>query len=123
MSFGERLKIAMETRGKKAIDIATNCGIDKGSISHYLKDEWKPKQEKLFDIAKYLNVDVGFLLGLQDNICGREGKITNSLLPTKEEIKRNELLREIREICSYEDNTTLEIILTIVKSVAKNGNK
>ncbi len=113
----------MESRGKKAVDIANNCKIDKGSVSHYLKNEWKPKLEKIVEIANYLNVDVGFLLGMQDNLCGKEGKLTNSIMPSKDEIIRNELLREIRVICSYEDTETLKTILSVVKTLAKNGNQ
>ena len=121
--FSERLKIAMESRGKKPIDLAVGCNLSRGIISLYLSGKRQPKIETISKFANYLNVDIGFLLGFQDNLSGKEGKLTNALMPTKEEIIRNELLREIRVICSYEDNETLRTILSVVKTLAKNGNQ
>ena len=119
MTFAERLKIAMKTRGKKAIDIANNCDIDKGNMSRYLSGKCVPKYETIERIALYLNVDITFLLGLQSNLNGYEGSIRNSLIPTQDEIIKNELLREIRVICNDESIESLRTILSVVKTLAK----
>ena len=47
-----RLKIAMNNAGKKQIDIVRETGIDKGSMSHYLKGKYEPKQDVIFILAK-----------------------------------------------------------------------
>ena len=58
-----RLKIAMNNAGKKQIDIVRETGIDKGSMSHYLKGKYEPKQDVIFILAKALNVSEMWLWG------------------------------------------------------------
>ena len=58
-----RLKIAMNNAGKKQIDIVRETGIDKGSMSHYLKGNYEPKQDVIFILAKALNVSEMWLWG------------------------------------------------------------
>jgi transcriptional regulator with XRE-family HTH domain len=58
-----RLKIAMNNAGKKQIDIVRETGIDKGSMSHYLKGRYEPKQDVIFELAKALNVSEMWLWG------------------------------------------------------------
>lgn len=58
-----RLKIAMNNAGKKQIDIVRETGIDKGSMSHYLKGKYEPKQDVIFMLAKALNVSEMWLWG------------------------------------------------------------
>lgn len=62
-SFEDRLKEAMELRGVRAIDISKNTDISKPLISNYLKGKYKPKQEAVMKIAKYLRVSEVWLLG------------------------------------------------------------
>jgi transcriptional regulator with XRE-family HTH domain len=58
-----RLKTAMHNAGKKQIDLVREIGIDKGSMSHYLKGRYEPKQDVIFDLAKALNVSEMWLWG------------------------------------------------------------
>ena len=58
-----RLRIAMNNAGKKQIDIVRETGIDKGSMSHYLKGKYEPKQDVIFILAKALNVSEMWLWG------------------------------------------------------------
>lgn len=58
-----RLKIAMTNAGKKQIDIVREIGIDKGSMSHYLKGKYEPKQDVVFELARALNVSEMWLWG------------------------------------------------------------
>ena len=50
-------------RDKKPADVAKETGIARSSLSEYLKGEYEPKQDKIFLIAKNLNVDPGWLMG------------------------------------------------------------
>ena len=59
----ERIKIAMDLRGKKQIDLVRETGIDKGSISHYLSGRYEPKQEAVNKLAIALNVSEMWLWG------------------------------------------------------------
>lgn len=63
-----RLKIAMNNAGKKQIDIVRETGIDKGSMSHYLKGKYEPKQDVIFVLAKALNVSEMWLWGYDCNM-------------------------------------------------------
>lgn len=59
----ERIKLAMEVRNKKQIDIVNQTGISKGALSSYLSGLYTPKQDKLQLIADALEVDIKWLMG------------------------------------------------------------
>ena len=48
---------------KEATDLSKITGIDKGSISHYIKGTYKAKDKSLEKLANALNVDVAWLMG------------------------------------------------------------
>ncbi len=58
-----RLRIAMNNAGKRQADIVRETGIDKGSMSHYLKGKYEPKQDVVFELAKVLDVSEMWLWG------------------------------------------------------------
>lgn len=58
-----RLRIAMERAGKKQADIARETGIDRGSMSHYLKGNYEPKQTVINKLAIALDVSEMWLWG------------------------------------------------------------
>lgn len=115
MEFGERLKIAMEFRHKKAVDIVENCGIQKGNLSRYINGKLpEPKQSTIYKIADYLEINRAFLLGISDNLIVwdiEKGKVSE----TEEEI----ILADINNICSKQDIETLKNIYNVVKALAK----
>lgn len=59
----ERIKEALEIRGMMPIDLARKSGINKGSISKYLKGEVIPKQSAIGLMADALNVLPSWLMG------------------------------------------------------------
>lgn len=58
-----RIKTAMEKAGKKQADLVRETNIDKGSMSHYLKGRYEPKQDVVFALAKALDVSEMWLWG------------------------------------------------------------
>lgn len=70
-TFAERLKEAMELKGIRQKDIASQLRIDKGQLSAYLAGRYKPKQDTLNQIAAMLDVNAAWLLGY-DVPSGRE---------------------------------------------------
>lgn len=58
-----RLRIAMERTGKKQADVARETGIDRGSMSHYLKGNYEPKQPVVNKLARALDVPEMWLWG------------------------------------------------------------
>lgn len=115
-TFAERLRFAMKHRGKTQTDIAVNCNIDKGNLSHYLKGDWLPKQEIIIRIANYLEIEPMFLLGLTDNMVKLDYKVHQSILgKTEEELLLEELQANLTW-CSLEE---LKMLNTIVKTLVK----
>lgn len=59
----DRLKEAMERRGFRAVDLVERTGIPKGTISYYLTGHTKPKADRLYLLARALDVSEAWLLG------------------------------------------------------------
>lgn len=59
----DRLRYAMDARGLRAVDIVERAGIPKGTISYYLNGKTEPKADRLYVLAKVLNVNEAWLLG------------------------------------------------------------
>lgn len=63
-SLKDRLYEAMAKKGKKAVDLTRDLNIPKSAISQYLSGKsQKMDSERLYAIAKYLDVDEPWLLG------------------------------------------------------------
>ena len=73
-TFAQRLQEAMTLRQMKAVDLSLQSGVDESSISYYLKGKFKAKQDKLHSIAKALDVNETWLMGLDVSM---ERKIEN----------------------------------------------
>lgn len=63
VDFKFRLKQAMDARDMKAVDLCNKTGIPKGAISYYLNGRSEPKADRLYNIAKALDVSEAWLLG------------------------------------------------------------
>ncbi len=61
--FAERLKTALEIRNISAAELSRKLDIDEGTISNYKKGRYEPKQRRLEEISKILNVSIPWLMG------------------------------------------------------------
>lgn len=59
----ERIKKALEVREMMPVDLARKSGINKGSISKYLKGDVIPKQSAIGAMAEALHVLPSWLMG------------------------------------------------------------
>lgn len=59
----DRLKEALEVRGMRAVDLQEATEVPKSAISFYLAGKSKPKADRLYIIARALNVSETWLLG------------------------------------------------------------
>lgn len=59
----ERIKEALSLRDMMPVDLARKSGINKGSISKYLKGEVIPKQSAIGTMAEALQVSPSWLMG------------------------------------------------------------
>ena len=68
MSFGERLKKALELRSMRACDLSKKSGISPSMISLYLKDKIHPSFNQINRISKAINVNLNFLTGVEESL-------------------------------------------------------
>ncbi|BFK81282.1 hypothetical protein I3900191A7_14270 [Clostridium baratii] len=63
-TIAERIKEALEIRNMKQVDLVEKTKIGKSSISTYISGAYEPKQKNIYKIAKALNVNEAWLMGL-----------------------------------------------------------
>ncbi|GAX47271.1 helix-turn-helix domain-containing protein [Pseudolactococcus reticulitermitis] len=107
--FSERLKQALNERGMKPIELSELTGISKSSISDWINGKYEAKSDKILLIAKALNVNESFLIGLQvpmDNGTPKlnQGKNIN-----------NKTISEVTEIMNKLDEAGQAAILKFAK--------
>ena len=61
--FADRLRQILEERNMTAAELSKRTGISKSSISHYLKGDWKGKQDVIYKIAKETDCDESWIMG------------------------------------------------------------
>lgn len=66
IEFKDRLKKCMSIRNIKPVELSERTGLSKSTISQYMSGYAKPKSDKLFIIAKELNVNEAWLIGYDD---------------------------------------------------------
>ncbi len=62
-TFANRLRKALNYNNMRPIDLVNKTNISKTQISNYLNGNYKAKQDKLYIIAKTLNVSEAWLMG------------------------------------------------------------
>ena len=104
--FSERLKIALQLRGKTAADIARSTTISNASLSQYINGRFFPKANTIRIIAKYLNVSDGWLAGEDvpmqriDNELPSEEKVKVALFGGDEDVSEEEW-QEVQNFVAY----------------------
>ena len=61
--FYDRLHEAMRLRNIKPIELSEKVDIPKSMVSYYLSGKTKPKADRVYDIAKFLDVSEAWLMG------------------------------------------------------------
>lgn len=65
-AFQTRLQTALNESGMTQAELARRTGIGRNSISDYLKGKYLAKQQYVGALARALNVDEGWLMGVSD---------------------------------------------------------
>ncbi|HCV2166372.1 TPA: helix-turn-helix domain-containing protein [Staphylococcus aureus] len=74
-SFKDRLKQIMSERKISQSELSRRTGIGRNSISDYLNGKYEAKQDKVFELAKALNVNESWLMGFD---ISKNRKIENN---------------------------------------------
>ena len=61
-SFSSRLRYAMDKNNISASELSRLSGVGKSDISNYLNNKYLAKQDKVYLLARALNVDPGWLI-------------------------------------------------------------
>ncbi|ACY10739.1 TPA: helix-turn-helix domain-containing protein [Staphylococcus aureus] len=78
-SFKDRLKQIMSERKISQSELSRRTGIGRNSISDYLNGKYEAKQDKVFELAKALNVNEAWLMGFD---ISKNRKIENNDITT-----------------------------------------
>ena len=106
-TFENRLNYAMALRGKRQIDIANHFGWSRSTMSQYCDPtcKYKPKADRMYKIAEYLNVSPAWLMGYDVPMNGMD--------------EREKLINSI----SGMDSDTLSQVLGYVEGLVQAKNK
>lgn len=74
-SIQNRLKEALWLQNMTAADLSRKSGIDKGSISNYLKGKFTPKQNAIGKMAEALHCSPAWLMGYPVTYNGKEYEV------------------------------------------------
>ena len=75
MSFGAKLKQLREDRGLTQTELADKLGVTLKTISNYETKGTRPRTQDMYKkIAEFFNVDINFLLTVEDNFVLDSGK-------------------------------------------------
>lgn len=99
-SFEDRLKYAMNLRGKTQSDLAKNFNWSRSTVSQYCNPHisYKPKADRMYMIAEYLNVNPLWLMGYDEPMDGLS--------------EREKVVREIGDM----DNATLKRLMAYIEA-------
>ena len=118
--FKDRLKYAMETRGIRAVDIVENTDIPKGAISYYLSGKSQPKSDRLYVLAKYLNVSEAWLLGYDVSMTrSAEQKKNDDLVKIIAQMRKDPKFFEIVSMLAELPPEQYESLTTIISALGK----
>ena len=112
-SCAKRLSLALSIRNMKQIDLCASTGIPKSAMSQYIKGSFEPKQDRIFLMAKALNVSEAWLMGY-------DVPMDKKNLPTEETLTDREkvLLKLFRQVPEHDQQMLVDMI-----EVALNNRK
>lgn len=97
----ERLKIALSVRRMKQCDLCELAKVPKSSLSLYLSGAYEPKQDRIFEMSRVLNVSEAWLMGydvpMEKQLNNTKSTPVPEITLTENEIAVVNLLRRIPE--------------------------
>lgn len=77
---GQRISKALALKGMRPSELCKLAGVPKSSLSLYMSGAYEPKQDRIYDIAKALNVSEAWLMGydvpMEKQNSSGEGQLT-----------------------------------------------
>ena len=101
--FCKRLQKALKDNNMTSIELANILNINRGIISNYINGKYKPKMDRLTQIAKILKVKEAWLMGYDEEelnpegLCNEIEKLVNK--STLNEVDKKKIIEDVRYIC------------------------
>ncbi len=109
-NFAERLTEALSKKQIKQAELSARSGINKSSISTYLKGEYCPKYDNIVRLAEVLQVSPDWLAG--KDVPMDKGTVTDEMLKfalfNSSDGVTDEMLNEVKAFADYIKNRNLK---------------
>lgn len=117
---GARIKEALHKRGMKQIELCEAAKMPKSALSQYISGTYEPKQDRIYIIAKILNVNEAWLMGY-DVPMERDVKLNLQLLAEKtpEEPALSEGEKKLLELFRSVPEDKKELVLQMISLALK----
>lgn len=96
MEVGQKIRVLRKKKGLTQIQLAKALHLKDASISHYENDERMPSIDTLIKIANYFDVDISFILGINNSGYSK----SKSIRMSDDEVK---FILELRKTSSYKN--------------------
>ena len=109
-SCGQRIAKALDINGMKQAELCKLAKVPKSSLSLYLSGAYEPKQDRIYDMARVLNVSEAWLMGYDVPMERQDHKKTDS--PTEPQLNEGEqlLIDLFRKIPEDQQGLVLNLI-------------
>lgn len=118
----ERYQEIRDSLGYRDVDVVKGAGVPFTTLSEWKSGKSNPNAIKLYKIAQFLNVDVGYILGLTDD----KTPVRDVIIQEAELDPKTKKFREIASVLSDSDVAKLmELaeLLTLKNQQTKGGKK
>lgn len=111
----ERLSEALNIRRMKQSELCHIAKVPKSSLSQYLSGDYEPKQDRVYAIAKALNVSEAWLMGYDVPMERRSN-------PPTEESELNDEEKDMLELFRLVPEDKQELVLQMIRvALGKKG--
>ena len=94
-SCSQRIAKALAIKGMKQSELCKLAKVPKSSLSLYLSGAYEPKQDRIYDIARVLNVSEAWLMGYDVPMEKEKNSPSDKLQLTEGEQLLLELFRQV----------------------------
>lgn len=112
-SCGKRIETALVIKGMTRGDLCRLANVPKSSLSLYLSGAYEPKQDRIYNMAKALNVSEAWLMGYDVPMERETISPSENLTLSEGETLMLELFRQIPE---NKQQVVLEMIRLALKT-------
>lgn len=118
-----RIAEALNLRGMKQIELCEKTGIKKPSVNGWIKQNWQPKQDSLYKMAKALDVSEMWLAGYDVPMQRSPEQVkVDELSLLFNEIKNNERLKNLFFNISTLNSDQFNTVESMVNQLTKINN-